>query len=416
MRDRPLAFDPTQHAPALDGLRGVAILLVLLTHGTVLAPSTRLEQAVLAPMMLGWCGVDLFFVLSGFLITSILLHTRGGKEYFRAFYARRALRILPLYYLLLVFVLVVLPRFAHLKAADFADASSHQWTYWLFLSNFKNALEGDFGHPMLAVTWSLAIEEQFYLLWPLVVLLAGPRGLRWLCPIVASGALVCRLTLSTAVGADPVALYTLTPCRLDGLALGALVAALVYEGWRPDRFAKWFAPFAALAYLVVLASEIARPIPEPGRAYTYSWFVCGPGFTLLSLAASGLLLLALSPAAAPRLSHVLRADWLRSFGKYSYGIYLLHLPVRSLLRDALFGPAEAGGQPLIAFPAWGGSQLFGQALFYPLLIAVGWLVGWLSWRVIEGPALRLKRYFPYNRPLAGDRSPTSGAQPVSTRL
>ncbi|MCA9241980.1 MAG: acyltransferase [Planctomycetales bacterium] len=403
------------HAPALDGLRGVAILLVIFTHATVLQPSTRLEQAVLAPMILGWCGVDLFFVLSGFLITSILLHARGGRAYFRAFYARRVLRIMPLYYLLLAFVLLILPRFSHQKSAEFAAASDNSWTYWLFLSNFKNAVEGDFGHPLLAVTWSLAIEEQFYLLWPLVVLLAGSRGLRWICPALAVGSLLCRATFMYALNSDPVTLYTFTPCRLDGLALGALVAALVYDGWNPDRFAKRFALIAAAAYLAVLASEVARPLPESGRAYQYSWFACGPGFTLLSLAGCGLLLLALSPAAAPTLNRVLRASWLRSFGKYSYGIYLLHLPVRSLLRDALFGPVAGGGQPLFAFPSWGGSQLLGQAFFYPLAVAACWLTGWVSWRLIEGPILRLKRYFPYNRPLAESSPAATHAPPASTR-
>ena len=393
MSPRPPFFDPSKRSPALDGLRGGAILLVLFTHTTVVDPTNWLEHVLLAPMMLGWCGVDLFFVLSGFLITSILLSTRGSGGYFSTFYARRALRILPLYYVLLVFVLLLLPNVPHPKSAEFAT-QQHTWSYWAFLSNFKNAWEGDFGHPMLAVTWSLAIEEQFYLLWPVVVMLLGERGLRWFCPLLVVGSLAFRWNLATEFDASPVALYTLTPCRLDGLAIGAWLAALVRGGLRVERRTGSLCLFALACYAAVLFSEIFRPMRPPGQPYEYSLFACTFGFTLLSAASGALLLASLTANESSCLARLLRSRLLCSFGKYSFGIYLLHLPVRAVFRDIFFGP---GGDtsPLIAFPIVGGSQLLGQVIFYPLAIALCWLTGWVSWKVLERPLLQLKSRFPY---------------------
>ena len=170
--------------PALDGLRGIAIILVMLHHFTYYRPTSGIDALIGSVLFFGWTGVDLFFVLSGFLITGILLDTRGSERYFTSFYARRTLRIFPLYYLVLFLAFVVLPKFpaVHPVLAGQADVPP-QWPYWLYLTNFSIADRG-WVHGWVDVAWSLAIEEQFYLVWPLVIWLCPPRLVAWLCTAI----------------------------------------------------------------------------------------------------------------------------------------------------------------------------------------------------------------------------------------
>jgi peptidoglycan/LPS O-acetylase OafA/YrhL len=184
--------------PRLDGLRGLAVALVMLAHVTLFgAPRTRLDALLSAPFALGWCGVDLFFVLSGFLITRILLATRDSSSYYRSFWARRALRIVPLYWLLLAFFLLIVPRVSALAPLGRLWLSGTQpaglW-YWLFLSNWKIAISG-WDAQALSIVWSLAIEEQFYLFWPFVVRRLDEQRLLVVCLVIAAGAMALRLAL-----------------------------------------------------------------------------------------------------------------------------------------------------------------------------------------------------------------------------
>ena len=192
---------PTRIRP-LDGLRGLAVLAVVLYHATLLAPGTGATgRTLLAAARLGWAGVDLFFVLSGFLITRLLVESRGADNYFRVFYARRLLRIFPLYYVSLL-VLVLLFR---------VPGGESLW-YWLYASNVKATLSGWPSAP-LSHFWSLAVEEQYYLVWPLAVSLLSRRALVSLCaglvvlvPAARAGAWV--------LGVPEIGLYVLTPFRL----------------------------------------------------------------------------------------------------------------------------------------------------------------------------------------------------------
>src|SRR6186997_1549382 len=173
--------------PALDGLRGIAIVLVMLHHFTYLRPTSGIDALIGNVLFFGWTGVDLFFVLSGFLITGILLDTRNSRRYFTTFYARRTLRIFPLYYLILFIALVVLPKFPAvdrvLIGQDELIDLPPQWPYWLYLTNFSIADRG-WVHGWVDVGWSLAIEEQFYLVWPLVIWLCPPRLVALLCAAI----------------------------------------------------------------------------------------------------------------------------------------------------------------------------------------------------------------------------------------
>ena len=176
METTPRTAVSAVHLSGLDGLRGLAIALVLVHSLTMFVhPVSAGGQLYHAALAFGWSGVQLFFVLSGFLITGILLDTRPTPHYFRNFYIRRALRIFPLYYVTLAVAFIVLPaldRMPQVYAGDYP----HQAFLWLYLSNWRHDIGGGFSHY-----WSLALEEQFYLVWPLVVFFCSRPTLLKIC-------------------------------------------------------------------------------------------------------------------------------------------------------------------------------------------------------------------------------------------
>jgi peptidoglycan/LPS O-acetylase OafA/YrhL len=335
--------------PELDGLRGLAILLVLLFHG--------------GPIWFGWAGVDLFFVLSGFLITGILLRSRNRSGYFARFYKRRVLRIFPLYFAVLVFTFFVLPRLsAH---THFSGDSGTRWAYFLFVQNLVLVNLG--GGPLF-VTWSLAIEEQFYLVWPWLV--------RWLTTrtlTVAMIVLFLTLPLIRALvgehsreGLD-YHLYTL--CRLDGLSLGALLAlAAQADGPLRQRIAGLALPVGVVGLVgsIVTLSVRAR------------WAGCLE-YSFLALLFAGMLSLALQPQHRTYRA-ILRHPFLVYAGTISYGLYLLHpfanSAVQSALDHAHWHVDVRGG---IAY-----------AIFRAAQLGLSLLLATVSWYGFESPISRLK--------------------------
>lgn len=331
------------HIPSLDGLRGLAIALVLLHHC----------QPRLGPLGLGavaawgWVGVNLFFVLSGFLITGILLDERQQPRLFRNFYARRGLRIWPLY-----FVVVPLVYFTFGPHASW-QGSQPGWLYLFFyVQNLFPGLNG-----ALYPTWSLAIEEQFYLVWaPLVRFLPKWLLAALLLVVLASGTAV----RGHLAGALP-PIHTLY--HLDGLAAGCLVALAVRRwhasarGWRA---AGWFAAGAGLGGAVYAGIE------QPSLLNTS-----------LAMGFAGVLLLA---ATAPAVAGL---TWrpLRFLGKISYGVYLIHMPVFVLLGgvDTYLDRIHAGAA--------------GDLLIVVMRTAVSLALATLLWYGFERPILRLKRFF-----------------------
>ena len=215
------------HLPVLDGVRGAAILMVLCVHFIGDAPAyTAMERALVKVANYGIWGVDLFFVLSGFLITGILYDSKGSPRYFRDFYVRRTLRIFPLYYGVLVILFLVLPALPAPYPPALAESAHHQAWLWLYSSNVYLAIHRAWVLPYVGHFWSLAVEEQFYLIWPLVVLSFGRRWLLRICVVVAVLALALRTGLSAA-GAGDVAQVVLTPCRFDALCAGGFLALAV---------------------------------------------------------------------------------------------------------------------------------------------------------------------------------------------
>jgi peptidoglycan/LPS O-acetylase OafA/YrhL len=372
----------------------MAILLVILFHHTLMPQETFFDRIYVNLVRLGWSGVDLFFVLSGFLITGLLVDSKGGPHYYRNFYIRRTLRIFPLYYAFLFYILRICPWLwpdtpLAAMARESMGGRSEAW-YWLYGSNFLFARDEHFGHPNLAVTWSLAIEEQFYLIWPLIVAVSSRRALMWTSGALIATALVLRTWLVLS-GAHWLLPYVLPFCRIDALASGALVALAIRndQGGLSSAHARVLklAGFAAPAAAVALATIwfIEDPLDDG------DWnepLMQTAGYTVLALGYGAVVALA-TGSADSWVARFFSSSILRTFGRYSYALYLFHVPVRRLIRDEYF--------PVAAFPMLFGSPLPGQLLFYIAATAPALALAWVSWHLYERQWLGLTRYFPYAR-------------------
>ncbi|HTA94015.1 MAG TPA: acyltransferase [Polyangiaceae bacterium] len=358
----PAARELSGHIPELDGVRGFAIVIVLLFHS--------MRHA----FTLGWMGVDLFFVLSGFLITLGLVRSAGEPHYFRNFYAKRALRIWPLYYLILLYTFLIAPL---ASSAPVAPVST--WLpYALYVQNLLHPLNA----PVeLGQTWSLAIEEQFYIFWPLVVFLTNRRTLKLVCIALIFGSLVLRLVLA-ASGAPQWVSYFSTPPRLDGLCLGALLSLLATGSVEERELARrWAMPVALIGAAASIpialwmgSEQVAGSLPVQHE------FVRVFLFSFVGMLSVGVVARALT-AQNGTFAGLLRARWLRYSGKISYGMYIYHPTIFHLvtLEVALHvSRPEAASVKLIR-------SCIGIALTY--------VVSTLSWYALEKPILRLKVLF-----------------------
>jgi peptidoglycan/LPS O-acetylase OafA/YrhL len=371
--DPAQSAEVSRHIPALDGIRALAILLVVPHNVDLLRPPVpRIDYPLTLVMHAGWIGVQLFFVLSGFLITGNLLDTRRADNYFGAFFARRALRILPLYFTVLILTFVIAPLFVTLPQ-ELRDTQSHQVWLWTFLTNWTQPFNGGvhgFGH-----FWSLAVEEQFYLLWPFVVLLCEPVALLWTCGAAVAIALVARFVL---IGAHypPETLYMFTLCRMDALALGAAAAALIRVPTVFERL-KRAAPQVAIAALVMLLATTAG---TRGLAM-YDVSTQTIGYTILSLAFALVVLVTALPVRGllNTIMRLLACTPLRLIGRYSYGMYVFHLPLHVFFGAALLHRYAPDPSPL-------------ESIVYTVLMTVAaFLVAAVSYELYESRFLRLKR-------------------------
>jgi peptidoglycan/LPS O-acetylase OafA/YrhL len=374
------------HVPALDGLRGCAIIAVLLLHFTSAlgAPAGAPARVVKQVFGTGWVGVDLFFVLSGFLITGILADARGTPHRYRTFYVRRALRILPLYYGFVLLLFVVPPL---VGARAYTTPIADQLPYWLHLQNFRPLTSGALsfaGH-----LWSLAIEEQFYLVWPLIVFSLSRRNVLRVCAACLAGALAYRIA-GVLAGANLHTVYFLTPGRIDGLALGAAIA-LMTRGGGLARLRR-IAPAVLATSAAVLAGAALHPSGfDPGGAYMVSM-----GYSALAFFFGAMLVLALDAAPA-RLPRLLSGGVLRFFGRYSYGLYVLHVPLIKLGRLAGVSPDPFAGT------RW---ELPGLLGYMAVMTAASIVAALASWHLYEKHFLKLKARFTYRPPASRPTAPS----------
>lgn len=361
-----------EHIPALDGLRGIAILLVIPHNGDLFSGVSGWLWPIAMLVHAGWTGVQLFFVLSGYLITRGLMDTAGADNYYSAFYARRALRILPLYFLVLLVFLVLLPKLVTLDPQILATYHQQMWL-WLFLSNWTQPFQGTvywFSH-----FWSLAVEEQFYLVWPLAIAIVARRRLLILCGAVVGIAIASRLWL-LHVNADPQVAYMVTASRMDALALGAMAAVLSQQAACADFVRRHGTGLLAGAVALLVATALATHEFETTRTTLISF-----GYTTLAIAASALVLLVGEPGAGPGwLRAVLSNGWLRSVGRYSYAMYIFHMLLLLTVGDTVHRLLQPAGA---FFPVL-------HALF---MILLSYAAGWASYHGLEKHFLRLKRNF-----------------------
>ena len=384
-----------RHIPALDGVRGVAILLVLMHHLMLTKPLGA------APWFdslthTGWVGVDLFFVLSGFLITGILYDTRTDAGCFRNFIARRVLRIFPLYYGVLVGVLVIAPavlRRLPMDASLQASLLDSTWQppvnhlgLWLYLQNFIGSSYRAFGH-----FWSLAVEEHFYLLWPLVIFRFRRVAAIRVCLGLVVAALVARVVwhLWPEMPGNP---YTFTFCRMDSLAIGGLAALLMRGPTAPEVIKRWaLRVFALCGVLLAVAMVRNSGLQHRGLVMNLA------GYPVIAAFFASLVLLIAGAPETTRVSRLFSLAPLRGLGRISYGIYVYHrfvrLPVAMVLPPQML--LRLTGSPALA-----------AFLFFLASATVSVLVAWLSWRLFEVHFLKLKRFFPYAVPPA---APSPGA-------
>ena len=372
------------HDAALDGIRGLAILLVLFHHwGIPVPPASRFAPAVQAFVSCGWVGVDLFFVLSGFLITGILVDSLGADHALRNFYARRFLRIFPLYYgVLAVLFLLTVPLHLVWGAMPLPLVLYLQNTgLWVPLDGYR-PLPGINLNPM----WSLAVEEQFYLFWPVIVFLVRDiRKLMWIALGISGGALLLRLALA-AMAVSPWYLYCLMPCRADSLMLGGVLAlALRSSAYGSDLYARVLR-WAPWVLGVTLSAIVATAVMQRGLPWQGSVTITTIGLTIIALASASLI----ACTQRPTFGQIFRTGWLRFLGRYSYGIYMLHLIAyvalyRWLARSILL--------PLVRNKtcAYVGGVLGIQVLTIAAAV--------LSFKFYETPFLKLKRRFESRRPV-----------------
>jgi peptidoglycan/LPS O-acetylase OafA/YrhL len=354
----------SRHIPALDGLRALAILLVIPHNLDMLsAPYTALELLPVTIMHAGWIGVQLFFVLSGFLITGNLLDTRGAGNYYRVFIGRRALRILPLYYGVLLVAFVLTPLWATLPP-QLRDTEHNQIFLWTFLLNWS----APFGKIVFGfgAFWSLAVEEQFYLLWPWVIARCDARRTLGVSIVVALVALFSRYALA-AIHAPQDALYMFTTSRMDALALGAAAAALVrMPGARAaiERHATRVATLA-VAILVVDFFLTRGYAAYDAHSQAYGYTVLATGFALL------MLVTAVPTRGIPELVvRGLSLSPLRTVGRYSYAMYVFHMPLHVFFGGALLhrlaGPNPTHAQAFVYITASIAANFMAAAASYQL--------------------------------------------------
>lgn len=380
-------IEVSRHCVPLDGVRGLAILLVLCYDCLKLPNSNPLFTVIRKVTASGWMGVDLFFVLSGFLITGILLDTAGQRGYWKSFILRRSVRIFPLYYATLFAVFVLIPLFS--SGIIPRELIYDQMWYWLYGQNWLFTLRGDWPEArILNHFWSLAVEEQFYLVWPLVVAALSRSNLKRLCWLLCVSALGLRLWLLTN-GTPGVCTYVMTITRMDSLCAGALVALAVRNSDWINRWSRWMLPTLMVTSVLLVGTDVVWPVLESQSFAAYS-----VGHTLIALCFASLIAtMFLLPASHP-LARIFSLSPLLILGKYSYAIYVFHRLVHAGVLKVNWSFVPENYQ---------GIAVFAATLLGSLAVAL------LSWVLLEKPFLQLKKYFP--RPDEIESEQISSPQP-----
>jgi peptidoglycan/LPS O-acetylase OafA/YrhL len=367
-----MAAKSLTYIKTLDGLRAMAILLVMGHHFfSQPIPGYLPDGPALwfkGLMSFAWSGVDLFFMLSGFLIGRILLIQKGSAHFFSAFYLRRAFRILPPYFLLLAGFGLFIKLGGYTMSSWLFEAAFPWYSYCLFIQNFWMASAGHFGANWLAPTWSLAVEEQFYLLLPLAIYFMPMRRMPWLLVSGIVVAIVYRFMVSD------MAAYVLLPARLDALFVGVLLAWVYLRGGLASgkihsRRVLW----AALLLLLLLYTYIALTGASLGNAWLH---------TLLTLFYGCLMVFAIANANNQRVNRYLANKVVRFIARISYSLYIWHQVCNGLVHAWL-----KNSEP--------NTQTFTDVLIAIMGIALTFLIATGSYYLLEKPLLRYAKKFDF---------------------
>jgi peptidoglycan/LPS O-acetylase OafA/YrhL len=370
--------NPESRVPALDGLRAIAILLVLLWH---LTPdrytSDGVRSLVFKAADIGWCGVDLFFVLSGFLITGILLRAKDARRSLAGFVRNRLLRIVPAYYLALAIAFFLVPL---LPGSHASPPASTQLPYWLYFDNFTQGKQAASNLPVpVGHFWSLAVEMQFYLLWPLVIYHCKARTVSRIGGIVLLLAFVGR-GVARLMGCYWTTWYMWTPLHCDGLIVGSLAALAVHSRF---KYLRWRAPLwcvaavaAVFGFLTAWYGQGATMLKAGGPPFAAALTASLP--TMLSLGFGSVLLIGLQPN---RLSEFLGHPVFRPLALYSYGVYIAHYMLIDVFIQT-FSPA--------LLRQWVPGRDAPVYLFLVLSGTISYLVAMLSYHLFEARFLQWK--------------------------
>lgn len=376
----PISPDWSVRIPALDGLRGIAILLVLLRHGIFgLESSSAFVRQILAIGRLSGSGVDLFFVLSGFLIGGILLDARESRHYYSRFYARRAYRILPVYFAVAtVFLFRHLPLGALRPLVGRVSPLAIPWfAYLTFTQNFFMVHIGWFGPPAMVVTWSLAVEEQFYLAIPLIIRKIRPNRLAAMLFSVILTTPVLRILLRHTIANGDFACFAMMPARADALCWGVLSAYLVrrpgfWQQLRSRRVLLGALVSILFAGVAVMTYRDYSILSFPMTTWGYSWLALFYACCLLCVVSSS----------SGVWHRVLCNPALMRLGTLAYCTYLIHFPLMKASRIVLckFFPSHPEC-----------SYVFGGLL----AIAISLTIAALSWEFFEKPLIRRGHRYQY---------------------
>jgi peptidoglycan/LPS O-acetylase OafA/YrhL len=385
------------HLPVLDGVRGLAVLMVLLFHFVGnRPPSGWIDRAIVHLTGFGAYGVELFFVLSGFLITGILYDTHNGPHYFRNFYMRRFLRIFPLYYGVLALVFFVAPLIPLLRGPTLDYLVHRQAWAWLYAVNIYIAKDGEWSFSYLNHFWSLAIEEHFYFFWPLAVFVLSrrPRALIAVCLVTALGAMLARLT-GSLMGLSWWTTYTLTPFRLDGLALGAFLAVTARQPRGLERLARALPLVLAVVGGLLAATFVwTRLVSREGLE-----LVLPVRTALIEMLLACLLVWALIAPTRSATSRFFCSRSMVFLGTYSYGLYVYHHFISWYLTS---------NRTDLELTRWLGSHGAALALQAVLGGSASLALAYLSYELFEKRFLGLKRLFETAREPVAERPAAGG--------
>lgn len=374
-------LDLTRRIPELDGLRGLAIAMVMYFHFVVETPAKYPALVLWFNTKVGclcWSGVDLFFVLSGFLIGGILLDNEGSPSYFRTFYLRRAFRILPLYLLILLLYATIHSAGDGIRAAlTFLVHGPMPWyVYATFTQDIWQVFHSQ--SVFLEHTWSLSIEEQFYLTLPLVIYLTPRRHVAAVIACLTAAAIASRFFLYDTRGYfDNAQMMYFPSCRVDSLLIGVACAIAVRNNHLREmlsRRSEFLYMGCATAIVSIFLLIGSRPgLPPPSFTLTMIAIAC----------ASALLLAVLHPAAI--LSTVLRFRPLQALGKIAYGLYLVHVIVKDAFIQVLNVQIRKG-----TVTSW--STVW---IVIGLEFVVSVAIAAISWHALEKQCIKFSRRWAY---------------------